>query len=75
MPVSCALDIADAGGCTLETVGDIMNLTRERIRQLEVKALSRLQALRDMRDLRELQGVRWVQDDEETLEGPAGSAG
>ena len=47
MPVSCALDIADAGGCTLETVGDIMNLTRERIRQLEVKALSRLQALHD----------------------------
>jgi hypothetical protein len=64
MPISCALDIADAGGCTLETVGDIMNLTRERIRQLEVKALSRLQALRDMRDLRELQGVNWVRDEE-----------
>ena len=64
LPVTCALDIADAGGCTLETVGDIMNLTRERIRQLEVKALSRLHALRDMRDLRELQGVNWVQESE-----------
>ena len=44
LPISCALDIAEAGGCTLETVGEIMNLTRERVRQLEVRALSRLQA-------------------------------
>ncbi|MBN2191434.1 MAG: hypothetical protein JW751_01350 [Polyangiaceae bacterium] len=53
MPVSCALDIADAGGSTLEDVGAIMNLTRERIRQLEVKALSKLEALNDMAELRE----------------------
>jgi len=32
---SCALDIADKGGTTLEDVGAIMNLTRERIRQVE----------------------------------------
>jgi hypothetical protein len=56
MPFSCALDVADAGGATLEDVGSIMNLTRERIRQLEVKALSRLDALADMNDLRELCG-------------------
>ncbi len=53
MPVSCALDVADAGGSTLEDVGAIMNLTRERIRQLEVKALAKLEALRDMSELRE----------------------
>ncbi len=53
MPVSCALDVADAGGATLEDVGAIMNLTRERIRQVEVKALSKLEALNDMTELRE----------------------
>lgn len=37
---SCALDIADRGGATLEEVGAIMNITRERIRQVEVKALA-----------------------------------
>lgn len=54
LPVSCALDIAEDGGRTLEDVGEIMNLTRERIRQLELKALSKLEAVRDMRTLREL---------------------
>lgn len=53
MNESCALDVADRGGTTLEDVGAIMNLTRERIRQVEVKALAKLQALRDMEDLRE----------------------
>jgi hypothetical protein len=56
LPMSCALDIAEDGGRTLEDVGEIMNLTRERIRQLELKALSKLEAVRDMRALRELIG-------------------
>src|SRR6478735_8923841 len=50
---SCALDVADRGGTTLEDVGAIMNLTRERIRQVEVKALAKLEALRDMYALRD----------------------
>ncbi|HEV8244440.1 MAG TPA: sigma factor-like helix-turn-helix DNA-binding protein [Polyangiaceae bacterium] len=50
---SCALDVADRGGTTLEDVGAIMNLTRERIRQVEVRALAKLEALRDMSALRE----------------------
>ena len=32
---TCALDVAEKGGITLEEVGEIMNLTRERIRQVE----------------------------------------
>jgi hypothetical protein len=38
MVESCSLDVADRGGETLETVGALMNVTRERIRQLEEKA-------------------------------------
>jgi hypothetical protein len=41
MPCSCALDIADQGGTTLERVGEIMNLTRERVRQTEALAFER----------------------------------
>ncbi|MEO6777787.1 MAG: sigma factor-like helix-turn-helix DNA-binding protein [Kofleriaceae bacterium] len=39
---TCALDVADDGGHTLEEVGDITNLTRERIRQLELRGLVEL---------------------------------
>jgi hypothetical protein len=41
---TCALDVADQGGITLEEVGDIMNLTRERVRQVEALGLSKLRA-------------------------------
>jgi hypothetical protein len=53
MADTCALDVADRGGTTLEEVGAIMNLTRERIRQVEVKGLAKLAALRDMMVLRD----------------------
>lgn len=53
MTETCALDVADRGGTTLEEVGAIMNLTRERIRQVEVKGLAKLEALRDMAALRD----------------------
>ena len=39
---TCALDVAERGGITLEEVGEIMNLTRERIRQVEVRGLSKI---------------------------------
>jgi hypothetical protein len=48
MSDTCALDIADRGGITLEEVGEIMNLTRERVRQLETQGLSRLQGMDDV---------------------------
>ncbi len=53
MVETCALDVADRGGTTLEEVGAIMNLTRERIRQVEVKGLAKLEALKDMGGLRD----------------------
>jgi hypothetical protein len=39
---TCALDVADKGGEILERVGELMNLTRERIRQIEVRGLLKL---------------------------------
>jgi hypothetical protein len=38
---SCSLDVAERGGVTLDTVGRFMNITRERIRQLEVLAVAK----------------------------------
>lgn len=45
MADTCALDVADRGGITLEEVGTIMNLTRERIRQVETRGLLKLRAM------------------------------
>lgn len=42
MAETCALDVAERQGTTLEHVGSLMNVTRERIRQLEVKAAAKL---------------------------------
>jgi hypothetical protein len=42
MTESCSLDVADRGGVILETVGDVMNITRERVRQLESKITTKL---------------------------------
>lgn len=42
---TCALDVADRGGETLDEVGAATNLTRERIRQLEAVALRALRVL------------------------------
>ncbi len=49
MKHTCALDVADAGALTLEEIGLITNLTRERIRQVEVRGLMKLKGLRELR--------------------------
>jgi hypothetical protein len=53
MTDTCALDIADRGGITLEEVGEIMNLTRERVRQVETQGLSKLECLTEVDQLRD----------------------
>lgn len=40
--VTCALALAEEGGVTLERIGAALGLTRERIRQLEVRAMSKI---------------------------------
>lgn len=41
MVETCALDVADRGPVTLEEIGEIMNITRERVRQIEERALAK----------------------------------
>ncbi len=55
MAETCSLDVADRGGITLEEVGEILNLTRERIRQVEVRGLTK---------------IRDVSDDERPVQAP-----
>ena len=53
MTETCSLDVADRGGITLEEVGEIMNLTRERVRQVETAGLAKLEAIRDIERLKD----------------------
>lgn len=39
---SCALDLASSGGLTLQEVADVTGVTRERVRQIEMKSVRRL---------------------------------
>lgn len=39
---TCVLDVADEGGKTLDEVGKILKITRERVRQIENQALSNI---------------------------------
>ncbi|HEX6765901.1 MAG TPA: sigma factor-like helix-turn-helix DNA-binding protein, partial [Polyangiaceae bacterium] len=50
---SCALDVADLGGTAIDRVGELMNVTRERVRQIETQALSRLAVVADTHALRD----------------------
>lgn len=43
MTHSCALDVADSGSQQLETIGEIINLTRERARQIINKSIEKLE--------------------------------
>lgn len=48
---TCALDVADRGGLTLEEVGERLSLTRERTRQIETRSMAKLKALADLGSL------------------------
>lgn len=51
MAETCILDVADRGGATLEEVAALMNLTHERVRQIETRALETLGALPMAREI------------------------
>ena len=51
--VSCALDVADLGGTAIEQVSELLNVTRERIRQIETQALEKLGSVQDTAILRD----------------------
>lgn len=53
LAISCALDVADLGGTAIELVSELMNVTRERVRQIEMQALSRLANVGDTHALRD----------------------
>lgn len=42
MTHTCSLDVADLGGRHLEQVAEIMNVTRERVRQVETVTMARI---------------------------------
>lgn len=70
----CSLDVAEVGPQTLETVGALFGVTRERIRQIEASAVSKLKkalpkALRTSpEELRE----PWPGSTSESIEDDAG---
>jgi hypothetical protein len=48
---SCALDVADSGAQELDHASHLLNVSRERIRQIEVVALNKLSTTRDVKQL------------------------
>lgn len=55
---TCSLDLAGDDGRTLEEVGEVLHLTRERVRQIETAALAKLRAVEETRELRGLPAPR-----------------
>lgn len=47
MEHTCSLDIADDGPHTLDELGELFGLTKERVRQIEEAALAKLHAILD----------------------------
>jgi hypothetical protein len=48
---TCSLDVAAMGGITLEEIGLLTNLTRERVRQVEVIGLFHLKVLSSLQEV------------------------
>ena len=51
MKHTCALDLSDGDGITLDEIGAAQNISRERVRQIELEAIEHLRAEREMRRL------------------------
>ncbi len=50
MPATCVLDVADNGPITLEKTGEILNMTRERVRQVDCRAMAKLAKYPELRE-------------------------
>lgn len=46
---TCVLDVANRGGVTLNEAGALLNITRERVRQLELSALRKMRQFKETR--------------------------
>ena len=53
LPATCALRVAEEGGITLDGLGARVNLTKERVRQLEERIVARLRVETAARGLRD----------------------
>jgi len=49
---SCSLDVAQAGGVRLEDIGELLNITRERARQIEIQAAAAIEESGDLEEYR-----------------------
>ncbi len=68
---TCSLDLATGNGITLEEVGEHMNITRERVRQIEVRALLKVKPIAEEADMREIEiGVHRSTPMGEIQDGP-----
>lgn len=47
---TCSLDVANKGGLVLDQVGDLLGVTRERVRQIEASALRKIRRHPDYRE-------------------------
>lgn len=56
IPFTCALDVAEHGGATLDDVAVAMNLTRQRVQQIEEEARASFR-LREVTELRNTAAV------------------
>lgn len=50
---SCSLDVADDGWHTLGEIGNVLGVTRERIRQIESEASAKVKAVSNVRYIKE----------------------
>lgn len=71
MKETCLLDVTDRGGATLDEVGSILKLSRERVRQIEVAAIRKLHHIVAERKLGAK--LREILDDVASIEPSAGS--
>lgn len=57
LPVTCLLDLAERGPFTLAEIGEIFDLSRERIRQIEANALRKLERVHGLSDPNEVRNL------------------